>query len=219
MFAVIARWVPGLGLVFAVLVLVATFLTDQPRSDASDETIRNYYLDGSSRDAETIAFLLIGLAAVCFLQFLGSLRGVLAKAEGEPARITTAAIGSGVAFITLAVASHAAGTAITFAVELYDERFTVDPNTVRIAIAVKYGLFVLALFAAAAMALATATIALSMRAFPGWLGWLSVLAVLAGLLGIFWLPAVVVLLWIAVLSLHMVWPAAQQPERQPSQLA
>jgi len=207
MFPLIARWVPGLGFVFAILVVIASFLTnDSPDSNASDETIRAYYLDGGNRDGEIVAFFLIGLAALCFLQFLGSLRGALARAEGEPSRITTAAIASGAAFISLAVAAHAVGAATSWAVEIYDERFTVDPNTVRLALAVSYGFFVMSLFAAAAMALATATIALWMRPFPAWLAWLSVLATIAGLLGVLGLTALVVLVWIALLSLYLVWP-------------
>jgi len=213
MFGLIARWVPGLGVVFGVLVVIATILTgDSPGSDASDETIRDYYLDSGNGDAESLSFLLIGLAALCFLQFLGSVRGALARAEGEPARITTAAIGSGVAFISLAVAGHAVGTAPAWAVEIYDERFTVDPNTVRLLIAVKYGLVVGSLFAAAGMAFATATVALSMRAFPAWLGWLSVLAGIAGVLGFLWVPGVVVLLWIVVLSGYLAWSRRPEPQ-------
>jgi len=64
----------------------------------------------------------------------------------------------------------------------------------------------MSLFAAAAMALATATIALWMRPFPAWLAWLSVLATIAGLLGVLGLTALVVLVWIALLSLYLVWP-------------
>ena len=66
----------------------------------------------------TYSPFLIGLAGLCFLQFLGSLRGALARAEGEPARITTAAIASGAAFIALATASHAVGTAVSWSVRV-----------------------------------------------------------------------------------------------------
>jgi hypothetical protein len=216
MFPLIARWVPGLGVVFAVLVLVATWLErDVPGSDASNGDWMSYYADSANRRKEEIAFFLIGLAGLCFLQFLGSLRGALARAEGEPARISTAAIGSGVAFIAIAISAHAVGTAVSWAVSFYGADFTVNPDTARLLSSLSYGLYVMSLFAAAGMALATATVALWMRAFPAWLGWLSVLATVAGVLGILGLTGLVVLAWIVVLSAYMVWPrpapAAQPP--------
>jgi hypothetical protein len=207
MFPLIARWVPGLGVVFAVLVIVAAWLeSDAPGADASNADWTAYYADSANRRKEEIAFLLIGLAGLCFLQFLGSLRGALARSEGEPARITTAAIASGAAFIAVAISAHAVGTAVSWAVSWYGDDFTVDADTARVLAALGHGLYVMSLFAAAGMAVATATVALWMRAFPAWLGWFSVLAAIAGILGIFWITGLVVLVWIAVLSAYLVWP-------------
>lgn len=207
MFPLIARWVPGSGVAFAALVIVATWLASgAPGSDASNDEWTAYYADSGNRREEEIAFFLVGLAGLFFLQFLGSLRGALARAEGEPARITTAAIGSGVAFIAIAISAHAVGTAVSWSVGFYGSDFTVDPDTARLLASLSYGLYVMSLFAAAAMALATATIALWMRAFPAWLGWLSVLATVAGVLGILGLTGLVVLAWIVLLSGYMVWP-------------
>jgi hypothetical protein len=126
-------------------------------------------------------------------------RGALARAEGEPSRITTAAVASGAAFITLAVSAHAVGTANSWAVSASDH-FTVDPNTARLFSTLSYVLFVLSLFAAAGMALAVTTIAFQFGVFPAWLAWFSTLATVAGLLGILFFPSLVVLAWIAALS-------------------
>jgi hypothetical protein len=215
MFPLIARWVPGLGVVFAVLVVVATFLKDAPGKDASDGAWTAYYADSANRRKEEIAFFLIGLAGLCFLQFLGSVRGALARAEGEPARITTAAIASGVAFIAIAITAHAVGTAVSWTVSWYGSDYAVDPDTARLLTSLSYLLYVMSLFAAAAMALATATVALWMRAFPAWLGWLSVLATIAGVLGIWGITGLVVLAWIVALSVYMVWPRPAQPAAPP----
>jgi hypothetical protein len=207
MFPLIARWVPGLGVAFALLVVVAAWLqSDAPGGDASNADWMAYYADSGNRRKEEVAFLLIGLAGLCFLQFLGSLRGALARAEGEPARITTAAVASGAAFIAIAIAAHAVGTAISWSVGWYGDELTVDADTARVLAGLSQALYVMSLFAAAGMAVATATIALWMRAFPAWLGWLSVLAAIAGILGILGLPGLVVLVWIAVLSAYLVWP-------------
>jgi hypothetical protein len=215
MFPLIARWVPGLGVVFAVLVIVATWLTSgAPGENAPDDEWTAYYADSGNRREEEIAFFLIGLAGLCFLQFLGSLRGALARAEGEPARISTAAIASGVAFIGIAISAHAVGTAMSWSVSFYGDEFTVDPDTARLLGSLSYGLYVMSLFAAAGMAVATATVALWMRAFPAWLGWLSVLATIAGVLGVLGLTGLVVLAWIVALSLYLVWPR-RAPAAEP----
>ena len=206
-FALVARWVPGLGVVFAALVVAAYVVgSDLPGRDASDEAWAAYYADNGNRVQQEIAFLLIGLAGLCFLQFLGSLRGALARAEGEPARITTAAIASGVVFITIALLAYVVGTAMSWAVSFYDENISVDPDTARLFAQLAWGLSVMSLFAAGGMALATATLALWLRALPRWLGWLSVLATIAGVLGILELTGLVVLAWIVALSAYLVWP-------------
>jgi hypothetical protein len=217
MFALIARWVPGLGFVFAVLVVVAAFLeSNMPGRHASDASWTAYYADSGNRRKEEIAFFLIGLAGLCFLQFLGSLRGALARAEGEPARITTAAVASGAAFIAIAMAAHAVGAAVAWSASFYGSSYTVDANTARLLASLSFGLFAMSMFAAAAMALATATVALWMHAFPAWLGWLSVLATIAGLLGIFGLPSIITLIWIAALSVYLVWPKREPQPAAPA---
>jgi len=218
MFLKVARWVPGTGIVFVVLVVVASFLTnDMPGEDASDTAWVSYYADAGNRHGEEVAFFLIAIAGLCFLQFLGSLRGVLARAEGEPARITTAAIASGAAFVTLAVAAHVVGSAQAWAVThfgLLD--YHVDPQTARLLASLAFMLFVMSLFAAAGMALAVATIAFQWQVFPTWLTWLSALAMIAGLVGYFAYPSVVVLLWILALSVWMLSPSRATPARAPT---
>jgi len=207
-FLAIARWVPGSGIVFAALVIVAAGLeSSTPSRHAADTAWTTYYADSGNRHKEQIAFFLIGLAGLCFLQFLGSLRGALARAEGEPARITTAAIASGAAFIALATASHAVGTAVSWSVGYFGSSFRVDPNTARLLAGLSFGLFAMSMFAAAAMALATATLAFHTRVLPAWLAWLSGVATIGGVLVIFFgLTSFLVLLWIVALSAYLVLP-------------
>jgi hypothetical protein len=212
MFAKIARWVPGTGLAFALLVLVAAALTGgMPDKGASDTAWVSYYADAGNRHSEELSFFLVGLAGLCFLQFLGSLRGVLLRAEGEPGRITNAAQASGVAFITLAVAAHVFGTAQSWSVQHFGLTYHVDPQTARVLASIAFLLYVMSLFAAAGMALAVTTIALQFRVFPAWLTWLGALAILGGLLGALFLPSAVVLLWIAALSVWMLLPERTPP--------
>ena len=213
MFLRVARLVPATGIAFVLLVVLASLIKDAPGTDAADAEILGYYQDEGHRRNELIAFFLVGLAALCFLSWLGSLRGFLARAEGEPARLTTAATASGAAFITLAVFAHVAATAISWTVVGYD-RYRVDPDTARILGSVWYGSFVMSMFAAAAMLLAASILTLHSRVFPTWLAALGFLGAVAGLLGFLLWPSVVILLWIvaaSVLMLRAASPASPQP--------
>jgi hypothetical protein len=154
------------------------------------------------------AFVLVGLAGLCFLQFLGSLRGALARAEGELDHDGCDCLG--VAFIAVAISAHTVGTAVSWSVWFYGAAFTVDPDTARVLASLSYGLYVMSLFAAGGMALATATVGLWMRAFPSRLAWLSVLATI----GIFGFTGLVVLAWIVLLSVYLVWPRPALPGRE-----
>ena len=65
MFLRIARVVPGTGIVFAVLVVVAFLLeSNSPGKDASSTAWANYYADSGNRRKEELAFILIGLAGL-----------------------------------------------------------------------------------------------------------------------------------------------------------
>ena len=65
----------------------------------------------------------------------------------------------------------------------------------------------MSMFAAAAMALATAALALQTRVFPAWLAWSSAVAAIGGVLVIFLgLTSFLVLLWIVALSAYLVLP-------------
>ncbi len=214
MFPQIARWVPATGIAFAVLVVVATLIVgDSPGEGATDAEWVAYYEDGDNQTKQEIAFVLVGLAGLCFLQFLGSLRGALARAEGEPARITTAAISSGAVFIALALAAHVIGTAVTGAAGFYNEEFQVDANTARLFDILEYAFFVMSMFAAAAMALAVTTLVFYAGVFPRWVGWFGVLATIAGLFGFAVFPTLLVLVFIVILSVYLLrqQPAAVEP--------
>lgn len=204
MFLRIARWVPANGIAFVVLVVVASLVKDAPERDASDAEIVSYYQGSGNRSEELVAFFLIGLALFCFLSFLGALRGFLARAEGEPARLTTAAVASGVAFIALAAAAHVASSSVSWAVEI-NEPFEVDPDTARLAASLWYGFFVMSLFAAAAMTLAASVLALQSRIFPTWLAVVGFIATICGLLGAFVITSLGVLAWILLVSVFLLW--------------
>lgn len=207
MFLRFSRLVPANGILFAVLVIVASLIKDQPGRDATNSDLVAYYSDSGNRETELIAAFLIGLAVLCFLSFLGSLRGALARSEGEPARLSTVVAAAGVTFIALAAAAHVAGSTVAHAAQIFDD-FQVDPDLARVFIALDYGFFVMSLFAAAAMALSASVLALHTGVFPRWLAGLGLAAALAGVLGFLIFPSLVVLAWIVAVSAYLLTKAA-----------
>ena len=201
----IARLVPANAVLFAALVVFATLIANAPGGDASADEITAYYGDEGDRNREVVALVLIGLSGFCFLAFLGSFRGVLARAEGEPARLTTAAIASGTAFISLAVAAHALKAAPAVAGFAYAD-FEVDADAARMFLVASWALFVLALFAGAAMTLAASVLALYSGALPRWLAYAGLVATVGGLLSFWVVPSLLVLAWIALVGLYLLWP-------------
>jgi hypothetical protein len=218
MFLRIARLIPANGIAFVVLVVVASLVKDAPGADASDAEIVTYYADSGNRGAEVAAFFLVGVAALCFLSWLGSLRGVLARAEGEPSRLTAATIASGGVFIALAVAAHVAATSVTWAIRAYDE-FELDPDTVRLLASLWYGFFVMSLFAAAAMTLSASVLALHSRVFPTWLAAVGFLAAVCGLLGFLVFPSLGILVWVLLVSGYQLWTQRVTPLTAPASSA
>ena len=217
MFLRVARWSPATGIAFVGLVVIATLLTrDSPGGDASEADIASYYADGDNLDSERISFFLIGLAAFCFLLFLGGLRGALARAEGDPARLTTATIASASVFIALAVAAHVLETGLSLGEGIYGESFAVDPNVARLMLALSYGFFVMSMFAAGAMVLAASVLALHSRVFPNWLAVFGFPAALAGLLGALVWPSALVLAWILAVSVVLLVPRAASSASPPA---
>jgi hypothetical protein len=211
----VTRWTPASGIAFVVLVVVAALLTrGSPGGDSTEAEIATYYADADNLQAERISFFLIGLAAFFFLLFLGSLRGALARAEGDPARLTTATIAAGSVFIALAVAAHVLESGLSLGEGIYGETFAVEPNVARLMLALSFGFFVMAMFAAGAMVLAASILALHSRVFPNWLAVFGFPAALAGLLGALVWPSALVLAWILAVSVVLL--LQQRPAQPPA---
>ena len=87
-----------------LLFLVALGVSGAGPGDTPEEVTR-YFADDGNRTAELFVFFLLVAAALAFLWFLGALRGVLVRAERDPARWTALAFGAGVASATLLMAS------------------------------------------------------------------------------------------------------------------
>jgi len=137
--------------------------------------------DGLSGPTSQLAFALEVLAFTSFLFFLGSLWGVMRRAEGGAGSLSATAFGAGVMAITIKLASAAPVLAARA------NAGDLDPRLTAVLQDINNASFALTFFPLAAMLAAFALVAIRSAALPGWLGWaaaaLSVAFVVGGLAG------------------------------------
>src|SRR5918912_403271 len=121
------RFDAATGIGFAVLTIVGFVLPGTPPK-ADDPTAKITTFFGDHRKEIIVGNFLLGLGAVLFLWFLGSLRSYLRAAEGGEGRLSAAAFGGGVAGTALLLAGAALFNGIAF--KLADGQLP-DPTTTR----------------------------------------------------------------------------------------
>jgi hypothetical protein len=209
-----ARWAPLSGVVFAALwaVTIIFFLGDTPGD--TDREIASFYEDEGNRDKQSVAWVLVALATLFFLWFLAELRIRLLAAEGEPARLTALAFGSGLVSAVLFLLSMTLWAATSFA---HDEaEFSADPGTVRLLDSTGYVLWASAGSLSIPLVVAVSLIALKTRVFPVWLGWVGLVLALTLLIAFAFIPVLALFAWVALLGILMSWrPAGLRSEPAP----
>jgi hypothetical protein len=137
--------------------------------------------DGLGGPASQLAFSLEVLAFTSFLFFLGSLWGVMRRAEGGGGFLSATAFGAGLMSITIKLASAAPVLAARA------NSGELDPHMTAVLQDINNASFALTFFPLAAMLAAFALVAIRSAALPGWLGWaaavLSVAFAVSGLAG------------------------------------
>jgi hypothetical protein len=158
------------GIVFAILTIVgfAIVIPKPPALDSSAAVIAAYYAD--HQDALRVGLTIAAIAIFFFIWFLGSLRGVLAAAEGGNGRLASIAYGGGL--VAAAVLMLGIASAETAAFRPDD----VDPGVTRafsdfFAISAAPATSALVAFFAA-----TAIAGFRHRALPEWAAWISAIA-------------------------------------------
>jgi hypothetical protein len=207
----LARWAPISGILYVVLWAVVIFLLDSDPGD-SDADIVSWYRDSGNRDQQVIAFFLVLAAGLLFLWFLSVLRGRLAQAEGTASTRTALAFGAGLVAVTLWTIAMAVWMSISFAVDDSDE-FVVDPNTERLFSNFGYALWFGGTTIALLVVLCVALVGLRGELIPKWLAWVSVLVAVTMLASFAFIPFLIWLGWVLVVSLlWLFWkPAAEAP--------
>jgi hypothetical protein len=195
------RWSPLAGVLFAVLYLAALGVGGNGPGNTPDE-VAEWYADDSNRAAAFLVFFLFAAAALAFLWFLGALRGILVRAEGDPGRWTAVGFAAGVASATLLLA--AASLYVAPAATAGKEDFPFDPSTAETFANAGFALLVGSAMAGALLVLVTSIVAHRTGLLPPWLalGGFVVAAVL--LFAIFFLPLFVWLAWVLAVSVVLV---------------
>lgn len=167
------------GVVFAVLAVVSFALPGAPpKADASTEKLVSFF-HGHRGDVLAADFLL-GLAALFFLWFLGSLRSYLRAGEGGAGRVSSAAFGGGAVGIALILGSVAVVNGISFKIAQSG-----DANLLRGLFDVSNAIGTMSAFGFAVFFAAASCSAARSGALPPWAFWSgSVVAVLQLVSGI-----------------------------------
>lgn len=209
----LARWSPLTGIAFAVLFVVGSAVYDQaPSIGESDEEIVAYYASSDNQLTLQIAFLVLTLAAVLFVWYVGVLSARLRVAEGEPGWLSRIVLVSGAAFVTVMILGFLIGGMVA---DIGDDTsaFVVDPNTTRLLTDASYTFtFETALPLAAPMVLAASIVFLRTALLPRWLGWAGIAVALSCLVGFLGVPMGLFLLWIVVVAVYLV----RRPQRTAS---
>ncbi len=192
------RWSPLTGVAFALLFLAALGVSGSGPGDTPEE-VADWYADEGNRGAAFFVFFLLAGAALSFLWFLGALRGVLVRAEGDPARWTALGFGAGVASATLLLAS--ASLYVTPAASAGQEEFPFDPSTANALANAGFALLVCSAMAGALLVLATSIVAYRTGLLPRWIALAGFIVAPLLLFTIFFFPLFVWLAWVLAVSL------------------
>jgi hypothetical protein len=204
------RWSPAAGIVFVVLWIVAFAVTSgSPDTGDADAKILSYYADSGHRARDFAGLFLVLAASLFFLWFLGVLRARLAAVEGSVGRLATAAFGAGVASTVLWFAAVTTFASPSFA-RSDTSKFQLDPDTWRLLNDLGYTLWFGGTTIAAVTVVATAVLSWRTGLLPRWLTWLSFVVAATLLVAFLFIPILIFLGWVLVVSVVLVW--RQTPE-------
>lgn len=180
-----------------MLVLAALGVSGTGPGD-TPEAVANWYADEGNRAGAFFVFFLLAGAALAFLWFLGALRAILVRAEGDPARWTALAFGAGVASATLLLAS--ASLYITPAATAGQEDFPFDPNTAKAFANAGFALLSCSTMSGALVALGTSIVAYRTGLLPRWLALVGFVVAPLLLFAVLFFPLFAWLAWVLAVS-------------------
>lgn len=197
------------GVIYVVLLMVGNSISGGEESPTAEASARAF-AEAARSTTIRVSFALEILGFLCFLLFLGSLWGVLRRAEGEYGWLSATAFGGGLVSLTIKLASAAP----IFAA-LHRANEGLDPQIARMLDDINGASFLLSFFPLAVLLGACAIAVLRYGTLPHWLGWMAAVFAVAllggGIVGTIYdwvdwaaLPFLLFLLWTLVTSIVLV---------------
>lgn len=198
------RWGVAGGIAFALLVVAWSLLTHVPAAVDAPDHILEVYAEPSVRAQAFAGTLVLAVATLCFIGFLADLVTLLRRADGSDGPLPTVALCSGMGFLVLTLAAGAMFAVLPNLIAFDEVSAQVDPDIASVTVQVGYLLlFVFATVAASGLVLATSVVGLRARLVPRWLGRAGYLLSGLLLLGFSGPPLLLLLLWIAGISIAL----------------
>jgi hypothetical protein len=193
------RLTAGAGILAAALFVAGFVLAglDAPSSDATRSEVVATYTDDATKSRQAIGVLLTGLGGICFLPFLGYIRGVVGSRAREGSVLPAAAFAGGIVLVgglfTGAVLSSAVSAGAYF------DAHRIDADLAMTTVAAGFYLDGFAAMAGGVLIVAVAIVARQAALLPRWLTMLgfvvAAVSIPAGLIGMWILVEAV---WIAL---------------------
>jgi hypothetical protein len=193
------RWSALAGVLFVALFAVALALSGNTGSTPAE--VQEWYADNGNLTKQIVAWFLYVASALAFLSFLGTLRDMLVRAEGGSGTLSSLVFGPGLVFTALYVAGVSLLAAPASLAR--DSDFKLDPNTASMVSNAGYFTLVGGVMVAAILVLSASTAALRTGILPMWLGWTGLFVAVAMLFAFFFLPILIFVAWVLVVSLVM----------------
>jgi hypothetical protein len=198
------RWWPLTGVAFVALWIVTFAITDNDVDNKDpDAKIVAYYDKSSNQNKHIIALFLILAAGLLFIWFLAQLRARLIAAEGGAGTLAALAYGAGIASVALWLVADVFFASPALAKD-ETSKFQLDANTYRLYNDTGYAAWVAGTTVALIVVVATAVIALRTGLLPKWIAWLSFPVALTMLVSFFFIPFLIMLGWILVVSVTLI---------------
>ena len=187
------RFAPLTGVLFVVLVVVAVIVGGE--TPDADDGIAKVVAYWSDNDGKAIASAIIAAySAVFFLWFAGTLRAVLAAAEGPPTRLASTAWG-GAILVTVGWSILIAATFVAA-----DTAGDVAPQVTQTLSVLQADFFFPLAVGAGVFLLANGLAILRTGALQSWIGWVAVVLGVAAISPVGFFAIVLMLVWILVVS-------------------
>jgi hypothetical protein len=205
------RFAPLTGIGFVILVVVAVIVGGEtPDADDGIVKVVNYWKD--NQDQAIASAIIAGFSAAFLLWFAGVLRAVLAIAEGPPARLANTAFAGAV------VGTVGWLLLIGFTFVAADTADDVAPQVTQTVSVLQADFFFPLAVGFAVFLLASGLALVRTGVLPSWLGWTALVLGLACLTPGGFFAIVLMLVWIAVVSVMLFTrtPAAPPPATLPT---